>query len=292
MSPIKVAVSGTSSYLRMIKFSHSIFALPFAFSAVVLAWPRVNITWEMILWIVIAMVSARSAAMGFNRYADAAIDAENPRTAIREIPAGKISKNQALLFIIISSGVLMAASYMLSIVCFYFSVPLLILLFFYSYTKRFTWFAHIYLGLVIGLAPIAVWVALVGMPELSVILLGLVSMTHIAGFDILYACQDADFDTESGLHSIPSRFGVGRAMMLSALIHILTVSFLAALYFAAGFGIAYAGIVLVIAVLLFIEHRLVHPDDLSNINIAFFHINSVISVLVLGAVLTGYLTGR
>ncbi len=291
MSPIKAAVSGTLSYLRMIKFSHSIFALPFAFSAVVLAWGRVNVTSHMMIWLVVAMVSARSAAMGFNRFADAEIDSENPRTAVREIPMGRISKKEALVFILISSAMLVFASYRLSVVCFYFSFPLLILLFIYSYTKRFTWFAHIYLGLVIGLAPVAVWIALVGMPELPVVFLGLVSMTHIAGFDILYACQDAEFDREKGLHSIPSRFGTGFAMKLSALIHVLTVLFLAGVYFTADFGVPFFGFAAVIAALLIIEHRLVNPDDLSNINIAFFHINSIISVLVLGAVLTGYLTG-
>ena len=178
----------TVIYSRMIRLSHTIFALPFALSGLVLALREHQVTPAMVLWIITAMVGARSAAMGFNRIADADIDAENPRTAIREIPSGTITKREAFIFTIFSSALLIFAAAMLSEICFWLSFPLLGFLFFYSYTKRFTWLAHIYLGFAIGLAPVAVWIAIAGLPGLSVIILSLALMSHIAGFDILYAC--------------------------------------------------------------------------------------------------------
>jgi len=285
-------IGKTVTYSKMIKLSHTIFALPFALSGLVLALKEHTVTLQMVFWIVIAMVGARSAAMGFNRIADADIDAENPRTAIREIPSGTISKKEALAFTIFSSALLIFAAAMLSEICLWLSIPLLVFLFFYSYTKRFTWLAHIYLGFAIGLAPVAVWIAIAGVPELSVIILSLVLMTHIAGFDILYSCQDVDFDKEKKLFSIPARFGVKKAFLISAVLHIITVSLLIALYFTAGFGVYYFIFAVIIAILYVIEHKIVNPEDISNINIAFFHINSIISVIVFFAVLTGYLTGK
>ena len=285
-------IAKTVTYSKMIKLSHTIFALPFALSGLVLALREHSVTVQMVLWIVIAMIGARSAAMGFNRIADADIDAENPRTAIREIPSGTISKNEALAFTVFSSALLIFAAAMLSKICLWLSIPLLIFLFFYSYTKRFTWFAHIYLGFAIGLAPAAVWIAIAGMPDISIIILSLVLMTHIAGFDILYSCQDVEFDTEKKLFSIPARFGVKKAFVISAVLHILTVFLLTLLYFTAGFGVYYFIFTAIIAILYVIEHKIVNPDDISHINIAFFHINSIISVIVFFAVLTGYLSGR
>ena len=279
----------TVIYSKMIKFSHTIFALPFALSGLVLAMREYQVTQRMVFWIIIAMVGARSAAMGFNRIADAEIDAENPRTVTREIPSGTITKKEALLFTLFSSALLVFAAAMLSKICFWLSFPLLAFLFFYSYTKRFTWLAHIYLGFAIGLAPVAVWIAIAGIPDLSIILLALALMTHIAGFDILYACQDADFDRERKLFSIPARFGIRKAFIISGVIHTNTVILLVMLYFTAGFGVYYFIITGIIAILYVIEHRIVNPDDISHINIAFFHINSIISVLVFAAVLTGYL---
>lgn len=284
-------LSGVVTYSRMIKLTHTVFALPFALSGLILAVKVKPVTVEMVIWIVVAMVGGRSAAMGFNRIADADIDAGNPRTAMREIPAGKISRKKALMFTIFSSVLLVFAAAMLSRVCFWLSFPLLVLLFFYSYTKRFTWLAHIYLGFAIGLAPVAVWIAIAGMPGLSVILLALTLMTHIAGFDILYACQDVEFDRERGLFSIPSHFGVKKAFMISALLHVMTVILLSSIYFTEGFGIYYFNFIAVISVLYVIEHRIVKPDDIKNIDIAFFHINSAISVFVFVAILTGMLTG-
>ncbi len=284
-------LSRAVTYSKMIKLSHTVFALPFALSGLVLAIEAKPVTAEMVMWIVIAMVGGRSAAMGFNRIVDAGIDAENPRTAMREIPAGRISRSQALLFTVLSSVLLVFAAAMLSWICFLLSFPLLLLLFFYSYTKHFTWFAHIYLGFAIGLAPVAVWIAIAGVPGLSVILLSLALMTHIAGFDILYACQDVEFDREKKLYSIPSRFGVKKAFLISALLHIFTLIFLSSIYFTEKFGIYYFILIAVISALYVVEHRIVKPDDIKNIDIAFFHINSVISVLVFVAILTGKLTG-
>lgn len=284
-------LSKAVTYSKMIKLSHTIFALPFALSGLVLAVKAKPVTAEMVMWIVAAMVGGRSAAMGFNRIVDADIDAENPRTVMREIPAGRISRNQALLFTVFSSVLLVFAAAMLSWLCFWLSFPLLFLLFFYSYTKRFTWFAHIYLGFAIGLAPVAVWIAVAGMPDLSIILLALTLMTHIAGFDILYACQDIEFDREKKLFSIPARFGVKKAFVVSSILHIMTVILLSSIYFTKGFGIYYFIFIAIISVLYIIEHRIVKPDDIKNIDIAFFHINSIISVLVFAAILTGLLTG-
>ena len=291
-SPAEGILSKTVTYSKMIKLSHTLFALPFALSGLVLALREHNVTLPMVFWIIIAMVGARSAAMGFNRIADADIDAENPRTAIREIPSGNISRKEALIFTIFSSALLVFSAAMLSEICLWLSFPLLLFLFFYSYTKRFTWLAHIYLGFAIGLAPVAVWIAIAGIPELPVILLALVLMTHIAGFDILYSCQDIEFDRKKNLFSIPARFGIKKAFLFSAALHILTTALLSLLYFTAGFGIYYFIFIIVIAILYIIEHKIVNPDDISNINIAFFHINSIISVAVFAAVLTGYLTGR
>ncbi len=291
-APLYGIFNKTVTYSKMIKLAHTIFALPFAFAGVVLALREHSITPQMMLWIILAMVGARSAAMGFNRIADAEIDAENPRTAVREIPSGIISKKEALAFTVFSAILFVFAAAMLSEICLWLSFPLLLLLFFYSYTKRFTWFAHLYLGFAIGLAPMGVWIAIAGVPDISIIILSLVLMTHISGFDILYSCQDYEFDRENNLFSIPARFGIKRAFTISALLHISTVVLFTLLYFTAGFGAYYFIFTGIIALLYIAEHRIVNPDDISNINIAFFHINSVISVLVFFAVLTGYLTGN
>ncbi len=275
----KVAVYG-----RMIKFSHSIFALPFALSAVVLATRTNPITFWALLWIVIAMVSARSAAMGFNRLVDVDIDKKNPRTGMREIPSGQLSKLSAVKFIAVSGGLFIFSSAMLGQLCFYFSFPVLFLLLFYSYTKRFTWLCHIYLGFVISLAPIGAWVAITNSLSWPIIFLSLALMLNIGGFDILYACQDVDFDSKEKLFSIPSEMGVEKALKISTYLHIATFVFFAIFFFAFGINYIYVATLLLIGTLLVIEHKLVKPDDLSNVNIAFFHINSVISVVLLAGI--------
>ena len=275
-------------YGRMIKFSHSIFALPFALSAVVLAWQTHAVSYWDLVWILVAMVAARSAAMGFNRIVDATIDSKNPRTAIREIPAGIVSQKQAAVFVGLSSIVFLGAAALLSPLCFFLSFPVLFFLLFYSYTKRFTRYCHLYLGFAISLAPVGAWVAIAGNLSFGIVYLSLGLMTYIAGFDILYACQDVDFDREQGLFSLPAKIGPRRAMQVSSLLHVLTLVFLGAMYASFQMHPVFLLFLTLIAILLLIEHRLVKPDNLTHIHLAFFHINSMVSVLLfIGIVIEG-----
>jgi 4-hydroxybenzoate polyprenyltransferase len=273
----------------MIKFSHTVFALPFALASVVLVWRSTPLDVRTAFWIIMAMVGARSAAMGFNRYADAAIDAKNPRTTARELPSGTISRHDAAMFIAASSLLFVISSAMLSILCFWLSFPVLAVLFFYSYTKRFTWLSHIVLGFAISLAPMGVWVAVTGTLSPGISVLSLVLLTYIAGFDTLYACQDIEFDRKEKLQSIPAVFGIRNALRVSILLHVVSVLSLASLYWIFALHPVFLPFVAVIAVLFFIEHRLVRPDDLTKVNVAFYHINSVISVLLFASILTGEL---
>lgn len=273
------------TYGRMIKFSHTVFALPFAMSAVVLAQRSHPLTGWRLIWLLGAMVGARSAAMGFNRIVDAPLDAKNPRTAAREIPAGRLSRRAAILFVLLFSGLFIFCATMLGRLCLALSLPVLLLLFAYSYTKRFTFLCHVYLGAVISLAPLGAWIALTGSVSWAVTLLSAALMAYIAGFDVLYACQDIDFDKETGLHSIPARFSVPIALGIAKALHAAAFIFFLMLYPAFHMGGIYLGAVCLIGVLMICEHRLVRPDDLSRVNIAFFHINSVISItLFLGVV--------
>ena len=276
-------------YGRMIKFSHTVFALPFALSAVALAWQNHPPLFSDIFWILIAMVGARSAAMGFNRIVDADIDGRNERTAIREIPSGVLSKKESSLFVILSSLVFIISAAMLSRLCLFLSFPVLFFLFFYSYTKRFTRYCHLYLGFAIGLAPVGAWVAITGGLTWGVVFLSLSLMTYIAGFDILYACQDIDFDQKQGLFSLPSRIGPKDAMRISCLLHGATFVLLLAMYAVFGMHPVFLIFLGIIGVLLIAEHKLVKPDDLQHINMAFFHMNSAISVfLFIGVVTQGF----
>jgi 4-hydroxybenzoate polyprenyltransferase len=270
----------TRDYGKMIKFSHTIFALPFALSAVVLAWQvHTPSIWDL-LWILMAMVSARSAAMGFNRIVDAAIDAKNPRTAIREIPSGVLSEKEAIFFVGVSSLVFVLSAALLSPLCFILSFPVLFALFFYSYTKRFTQYCHLYLGFAIALAPVGAWVAITNSLSPGVIFLGASLWTYIAGFDILYACQDIDFDREQGLFSLPANLGPKNAMKVSSLLHFMTMGFFIAMFFAFGMHPVFLIFLGVIGLALVIEHFLVNPNDLTRINMAFFHMNSIVSILL------------
>jgi len=280
------------TYGRMIKFSHTVFALPFALSAVILAQRYYPIILSDIFWILIAMVGARSAAMGFNRIADAGFDAKNPRTLNREIPSGRLSLASAKIFVIIFSGLFVFASWMLGRLCFLCSFPVLAILFSYSYTKRFTWAAHLYLGFAISLAPIGAWIALSKTFSWEILLLSSALMTYIAGFDILYACQDIDFDKKEKLFSIPVSFGIRNALFIAGLLHSLSFGFFFLIFFAFDMQIIYLITVFIIGILFVIEHRLVHPDDLSHINIAFFHINSLVSVLLFIGVLADEILKR
>lgn len=269
----------------MIKFSHTIFALPFALSAVVMAQRTHPVTLTAFFWILVAMVGARSAAMGFNRIVDAEIDGKNPRTAMREIPSGALTRGSAVIFTLLFSALFILAAGMLGPLPLVLSVPVLLVLFSYSYTKRFTWLCHLYLGFTISLAPMGAWVALTNSFSWPVAFLSLGLLTYIAGFDILYACQDTDFDIKEGLHSIPSRLGVKTALTLSSLLHVATFGFFLLVHMSFGLNRVYLTMLGLIAILLVIEHRLINPRDLSKINIAFFHINSVISVLLFVGIL-------
>lgn len=269
---------------RMIKFSHTIFALPFALSSVIIASRDHGFSFLRLFWIMVAMVGARSAAMGFNRIVDSGMDASNPRTSIREIPKGDISVGSASLFVLASSIAFVLSSAMLGKLCFYLSFPVLAVLLGYSYTKRFTLFCHFYLGFAISLAPLGAWVAMTGSISIIPVLFSLALMTHISGFDILYACQDYEFDSREGLHSIPAKLGVKKALEISSYVHVASFVFFMAIGFASGLGIFYYVSAIIIGILLIVEHRLVNPDDLSKVNIAFFHINSVISVVLLAGV--------
>jgi 4-hydroxybenzoate polyprenyltransferase len=279
-------------YGRMIKFSHTVFALPFALSALVLAGREHSITIGQIFWILVAMVGARSAAMGFNRIVDVGFDARNPRTASREIPKGRLSKAAAAVFVVLFSGVFILAAAMLGRLPFLLSVPVIGVLFLYSYTKRFTWLAHVYLGFAISLAPLATWIAVTGVFSWKILWLSLALMAYITGFDILYACQDVDFDRCQGLFSIPAHFGVKQALQAARAIHVAAYAAFLMIYFAFDMTGGFLMAVGLIGLMLVFEHWLTDPEDLSHVPIAFFHVNSVISVTLLAGVLADELIRR
>ncbi|MHC1729209.1 MAG: UbiA-like polyprenyltransferase [Syntrophobacteraceae bacterium] len=275
------------TYGRLIKFSHTVFALPFALAAVLLANKQYPVTIQSFLLILVAMASARSAAMGFNRFADYHYDRLNPRTSSRPHVTGQVDRLSILLFISLSAAVFILSAALLGRLCFIMSVPVLALLFFYSFTKRFTSLCHLVLGLGIGLAPAGAWIAITGSLDWRILLLSLALMTYIAGFDILYSCQDIDFDRNQELFSIPACRGPGKALLLSTALHLLTFLFLLLLYFAFGLAKIYLLFLTLISILLIVEHRLVRPDCLENVNIAFFHVNSAISILLFLGILAG-----
>ena len=279
-----------AAYGRMIKFSHTVFALPFALAAIVLAGRHTPVTVYTASWILVAMITARSAAMGFNRITDAKIDARNPRTAQREIPSGKLSRKAAVVFVTVSAMLFILAAGMLGELCLLLSGPVLAVLFLYSYTKRFTWLAHLYLGFSIALAPLGAWIALTNRFSWSILLLSFALMTYITGFDILYACQDIRFDKREGLFSIPAKFGIQKALIAAKIVHFISWCFFIWLWHAFNLGLIYFCTALFIGILLIVEHRLVHPDDLSRINLAFFHVNSALSVMLFLGILVDELT--
>jgi len=273
----------------MIKFEHTIFALPFAFIGALMAGNGLP-TGRQIVWIVAAMVGARSAAMTFNRIVDYRYDRLNPRTDKRALPAGTLSIPFAMAFTILMSGLFILSAAQLNPICFYLSFPTLAILFFYSYTKRFTALSHLFLGLAIGLAPLAAWLAVRGEFAWPPVLLSAAVMFWIAGFDIIYAMQDLEFDRNNGLFSLPARLGAAPALMLSTVFHAATIVLLLATARWMHLGaIAYAGIT-VVAGILFWEHRIVKPDDLSRVNVAFFSLNGYVSILLLLTFATDILT--
>lgn len=279
-----------SLYLKMIKISHSVFALPFAFTGAVLAAGGVP-SGRQIFWIVVAMVGARSGAMGLNRIIDRAIDRENPRTSSREIPSGKIRLRDARLFTAFSLGLLVFAAYELNPLCFRLSPLAVLVLVVYSYTKRFTWLSHFVLGAAISLAPLGAWIAVRGTFDPAILSLSISVVFWLAGFDVLYALQDIDFDRTAGLHSIPQRFGIGRSLVLSRIFHSATVILLVATGLLFDRGIFYWTGMAITGGLFLYEHSLVKADDLSRLNIAFFNMNGYISVTVFLSTLADYLAG-
>jgi 4-hydroxybenzoate polyprenyltransferase len=267
-----------ANFGRMIKFEHTLFALPFAMAAAAIAARGHGISIERLLGIVVAMAGARTAAMGFNRIVDRHIDAKNPRTAKREIPAGAISLRAAWAMTLVATGVFVGAAAALGPLCLALTPVALFFLYGYSFTKRFTALCHLFLGLAIASGPAGAWIAVRGdfgwAPGLLMIAVG----SWIAGFDILYALADRDFDRTAGLHSIPARFGVGGALAISALFHLITAGALLALAAVAHLGAPYlTGVVVVIALLVY-EHAIVRPSDLSRLDVAFFTLNGYVSV--------------
>ena len=264
--------------LEMIKWEHSIFALPFALCGAMLAAGGMP-TAAKIGWIVVCMVSARSAAMAFNRIADAQIDAANPRTATRAIPAGTLSHRFATIFVIITCGLFVLGASQLNRATLYLSPLALAIVLLYSYTKRFTRWSHLVLGFALGIAPAAAWIAVRGSLDARILLLTAAVTFWVGGFDVLYACQDIDFDRANGLNSIPQALGVPRALLIARVLHLLMLGLLAALVIVFGLGkLAIAGVV-VVALLLLYEHSLVSAQDLSKLNAAFFTMNGVIAVV-------------
>jgi 4-hydroxybenzoate polyprenyltransferase len=269
--------------LEMIKFEHSIFALPFALVGALLAARAGGglPTWRQILWIVVAMVAARSAAMTVNRIADLEYDRRNPRTANRALPAGQLSAGFAWAFTLVSSAVLVLAAWQLNRLALELSPVALALLFFYSYTKRFTAWSHFVLGFCLGISPAAAWIAIRGSLDGRILILSAAVTLWVGGFDVLYACQDVEFDRAAGLHSIPKKFGIARALTIARAMHAAMVALLA--WLAWSFHLAWpawAGIA-VVAALLAYEHSLVKAHDLSKMNAAFFTVNGYISLLFL-----------
>ena len=262
----------------MIKWEHSVFALPFALCGAMLAAGGLP-TLHQVVWIIVAMVAARSAAMAFNRLADASIDAANPRTSARALPTGQLTPAFVATFVVLSSVVFIAAAAELNRLALWLSPVALAVLLLYSYTKRFTRWSHLVLGFALGIAPSAAWIAVRGSLDPRILLLTAAVTFWVAGFDVLYACQDFDFDRSSGLQSIPRYLGISRALWVARAFHVIMLLLLAALLVAFGMGrLAIAGVA-VVAVLLAYEHSLVSAGDLRKLNAAFFTMNGVISVV-------------
>ena len=269
--------------LDMIKFEHSIFALPFAMTGALLAWRDsgfhiAGLAWRFV-WILIAMVTARSAAMAFNRILDADIDARNRRTAARHLPARLLSVQFAWGFTAISSLLFLVAARQLGFWCLVLAPLVLAMLFFYSFSKRFTLFSHLILGFCLGMAPAAAWIAMRGTLDARILWLTAAVMFWTAGFDVIYACQDFEFDCAEGLHSIPKRFGIGGALMVARLLHMAMIASLIALAASFRLGPLSAAGIAAVVILLVYEHGLVKPHDLSRVNAAFFTVNGYVSLL-------------
>jgi 4-hydroxybenzoate polyprenyltransferase len=274
-----------ATWARMVKLSHSVFALPFALSGAALAASRYGITGRQVVLVIVAMICARNAAMGFNRLADHAIDGENPRTAGRELPTGRLSRGVVWAFTIALAAVFVAASFALNPLCGLLSPVALAVVFGYSYTKRFTWASHLVLGLALAMAPVGGWLAIAGRFDTLPWLLAAAVVLWVAGFDTIYACQDEAFDKSHGLHSIPARFGIPRALWIARGFHLGALLAMAAVGIVGRLHPVYwAGLTLVAGVLVW-EHRLVSPGNLSRLGVAFLNANGLISVLYFATIL-------
>jgi len=271
-----------ATYLSFVRFSHSVFALPFALTGALLAWREQPFAWSQVGWIVVCMVGARSAAMGFNRLVDARFDALNPRTAMRELPRGAMSRWEAASFVLVWSAVFVYGASRLSTLCLVLAPVALAIVFWYSLAKRFTTYTQLFLGLAMAVAPVGGWIAAGGRSGPEPWLLGLAIGLWVGGFDILYACQDVDFDRRHGLRSIPVRFGVASAIQLSRVMHVGTVLAMAALWSVAGLPILYLGGVAVVALLLIYEQSLVSANDLSQVKKAF-DLNGYVGIVYFAA---------
>ena len=273
-------------FLDAIKFEHTVFALPFAYIAMVLAadgWPG----WRVLIWVTLAMAGARTLAMSVNRLADRLLDTRNPRTAGRHLPTGRLRPGQVTVAAVAAGALLFLSAWMLNPVCLKLAPLAALFLVGYSYTKRFTWLSHWILGFTDGIAAAGGWIAVRASFDPPVFILWFALTVWIAGFDLIYACQDVDFDRAAGLHSVPARFGIATALQAARVCHVLTVGAFAALGAVMGLGWLYWAGVLVVAGLLVYEHRLVSPTDLSRLDVAFFNVNGYIAVILFAAVLAG-----
>jgi len=262
-------VNRLATYLSFVRFSHSVFALPFALTGALLAWRVAPFQWGQVLWVMVAMVSARSAAMGFNRLVDARFDALNPRTAMREIPSGAMGRTEATIFVVVSSVVFVFASAQLNALCGLLSPVALAIVFWYSIAKRYTSYTQAFLGLAMAVAPVGGWLAAGGRGGWEPWLLGLAIGLWVGGFDILYACQDVEFDRAHGLNSIPVRFGIRQSLVISRAMHVLTIVCMVALAWLVPLGPIYLVGVGLVAALLAYEQSLVSEQDLSQVKRAF-----------------------
>jgi 4-hydroxybenzoate polyprenyltransferase len=269
--------------LEMIKFEHSIFALPFALTGALLALRHSGLSTGAagikIGWIVVAMVGARSAAMAFNRLIDAGIDARNPRTKMRHLPAGMLSSGFTWGFVAVAAMIFLLAARQLNPLCFRLAPVALAIVFFYSFTKRFTSFSHLVLGFALGVAPAAAWIAIRGSLDPRILWLTAAVTFWTAGFDVIYACQDFEFDSVEGLFSLPRRFGIAGALFMARLFHVLMIACLLALVYSLGLGALSLAGVAAVTVLLIYEHSLVKANDLSRVDAAFFTMNGYVSML-------------
>lgn len=265
-------------WAEMIKLEHTVFALPFALSGLLLSTPTFP-SWSVVGWTILAFTGARAAAMTLNRVIDAGIDKLNPRTSMRQIPAGKISSLQAMVFAVLSFAVMLFAASKLPPICLLLSPIAVVWLSAYSFTKRFTWLCHLFLGVAIGGAALGGWIAAAGnIVGIAPWLLMLAVATWVAGFDIIYACQDVEFDRDKSLHSMPARFGIARSLQISRVLHVVTATCFFALGWILHLGpVFFAGATMVAAMLVY-EHSLVKPDDLSKVNAAFFTVNGIVSI--------------